>query len=117
VTPTPKILIAGYYGFGNAGDEAILESLVAGLRRDFSEAQITVFSGDPARTEGSHGVSAVPWLEPEAIQSAVQESDRVIIGGGGLFHDYWGVNPERLFLDGNGGMGLYLAVALWAALY
>jgi polysaccharide pyruvyl transferase WcaK-like protein len=37
-----SILIAGYYGFGNLGDEAILAALADGLRRHIDDVEICV---------------------------------------------------------------------------
>ena len=55
-----KILIAGYYGFGNLGDEAILAALAQALLQRIPGCRITVVSGDPERTQAQHpSVSAV----------------------------------------------------------
>lgn len=39
-----KILISGYYGFNNVGDEAILKGLVEGIKRVVGEIEIYIFS-------------------------------------------------------------------------
>ena len=41
---TLKVGITGSYGGLNLGDEAILQSIIAQLRRDVPQAEITVFS-------------------------------------------------------------------------
>ncbi len=84
--PSPRFLISGYYGFGNAGDEAILAGLVAGFRELMPSAELTVLSGDPADTMAEHGVVAVA----RGLRSArknIRLSDAVISGGGGLLQD------------------------------
>lgn len=93
----PRILIAGYYGFGNLGDEAILASMVHDLRAQEPSVLVTVVSGSPDRTRALHRVEAVQWRDIAALQGAVVASDLVLIGGGGLFHDYW-PSPSKLAL-------------------
>jgi len=68
----PRILLAGYYGFGNAGDEAILASIVAHLKELRPDAVMTVVSGDPEETAKTHGVEAVFWRDPLALEDAVR---------------------------------------------
>ena len=53
-----RIVIVGYYGFANAGDEAILATMLADLREVAPSAEVTVVSGDPAATTAAHGVRA-----------------------------------------------------------
>jgi len=81
-----RVLISGYYGCGNAGDEAILAGLIEGMRELAPEAELTVLSGDPGGTMAEHGVVAVP----RGLLSArhhVRSSALVISGGGGLLQD------------------------------
>ena len=39
-----KILISGFYGSGNVGDEAILESMINRIKKIDSETELTVIS-------------------------------------------------------------------------
>lgn len=43
-----RIFLHGYFGFGNLGDEAILEGIVAELRRRDPAIAIVAVSGDPS---------------------------------------------------------------------
>ncbi len=110
------VLVIGYYGFGNTGDEAILAALVAGLRRRLPSARIAVLSGDPGHTAQRHGVEAVDWRDPLSIAEAVRRSDLVVVGGGGLFQDYGGVEPGTLLTSRHGGITFYAGPAVLAAL-
>jgi len=47
-------------------------------------------------------VDAVLWSDPLAIAMSVRASDLVITGGGGIFHDYGGLQENGLFTEGNG---------------
>ena len=53
-----KLLVSGYYGFGNLGDEALLAGMLGGL----PGAQVTVLSGQPEATQTLHNVGAVHRL-------------------------------------------------------
>ncbi|MEA2604217.1 MAG: hypothetical protein QOF89_5209 [Acidobacteriota bacterium] len=112
-----RILIAGYYGFGNAGDEAILAALIAGLRAQGSDLDLDliVASGDPAATAAMHGVRAVDRDDLPAVAAAVRGSDLVILGGGGLFQDYWDVPLDAVFTLRSGGLPFYAGFSLLAA--
>ncbi|MFL6237661.1 MAG: polysaccharide pyruvyl transferase family protein, partial [Thermoanaerobaculia bacterium] len=111
-----RILIGGYYGHGNAGDEAILAGMLEALRVLWPDLEFTVASGDPARTMAEHGVRAVAAGSLPELIAAVAESDLVILGGGGLFHDYWPVPAETLLTTRQGGLPAYLAYPVLAAL-
>ncbi|HEX6864755.1 MAG TPA: polysaccharide pyruvyl transferase family protein, partial [Thermoanaerobaculia bacterium] len=112
-----RILIAGYYGHGNAGDEAILAAMLASLRSlSGDRLSFTVAGGDPARIAGEHGVEAVSSLDIPALVEALRASDLVILGGGGLFQDYWASPLENFLTPAQGGLPAYLAVPTLAAL-
>lgn len=81
-----KVVISGYYGFGNMGDEAILAGLAEGFRRLAPSAQLTVLSKHPARTEAEHGLRAAPRDFLRAVRHA-RQCDLLLSGGGGLLQD------------------------------
>lgn len=92
----PRVLIAGYHGYHNAGDEAILECMLRELREQLSRSTFTVISGDPEHTRQVHGVQAAPAHDVLAIVDAVRGADLVLLGGGGVLHDRWGLDPASL---------------------
>ena len=77
-----NILISGYYGFDNIGDESILRTLVTSLRERIPDCSLTVLSHDPAATREKYGVEAVERMSPLAIARAVRRCDMLISGGG-----------------------------------
>ncbi len=68
-----NILISGYYGFDNIGDESILRTLVSSLREHIPDCSLTVLSHNPASTRGKYGVEAVDRMSPVAILRAVKK--------------------------------------------
>jgi polysaccharide pyruvyl transferase CsaB len=82
----PKLLFSGYYGLGNAGDEAVLAGLLQGIKTLGWKTEATVLSADPALTERWHGVRAVPRMKPSLLR-AVAGCDLLVSGGGSLLQD------------------------------
>lgn len=82
-----RAVLCGYYGFANAGDDAILQSICQSVREASGEVALTALSNDPALTEASCPVDAVPRFRPGAVRRALKESDALIFGGGSLLQD------------------------------
>ena len=82
-----NILISGYYGFDNIGDESILRTLIMSLREKIPDCRLTVLSHNPASTREKYGVEAVERMSPGAILRAVRQCDMLISGGGSLLQD------------------------------
>ena len=76
-----KIVISGYYGFNNAGDEAMLSAILQALQGTFDSPDITVISGDPKSTAASFGVHTVPRFSISGICRSIFSSDLIISGG------------------------------------
>ena len=110
------ILIVGYYGFANAGDEAILAGMVQQLRLRAPDVHLIVCSGNPDATRSLHSVEAIHWNRLADIERAAGSADLVVVGGGGLFHDYWGADPDKLLTDKHWGIAFYAGCSLLAAL-
>src|SRR5919109_3112979 len=85
-----RVGITGSYGGLNLGDEAILQAMIAQLRRDVPQIEITVFSRDAEDTKRRHQVErAVPVrkLSRAEVLPEVERLDVLILGGGGILYD------------------------------
>ena len=85
-----RVGITGSYGGMNLGDEAILQSIIAQLRKDVPQIEITVFSRDAEDTKKRHQVErAIPVrkLSRAEIAPEVERLDLLILGGGGILYD------------------------------
>lgn len=80
-----KVLISGYYGFGNTGDEAILETLINKFSKE--GIKLEVLSARPEKTMKIHGIKAYNRFNLMEVIKAVKDSDILISGGGSLFQD------------------------------
>lgn len=84
------IALSGYYGFDNAGDEALLSAICSTIKKINPSAEFVVFSGSPAKTEKLHGLRAVNRMNPFSVIHELLKADLLISGGGSLFQDVTG---------------------------
>ncbi len=82
-----RIVISGYYGSKNAGDEAMLAAMLEVLEDKAPKLHITVISAAPEATANHHGVSSISWLNLPAIALALLRADLLISGGGSLLQN------------------------------
>ncbi len=82
-----KVLLSGYYGFYNIGDEAILSSLVQKLRQIQPDVDITVLTKSPEETRERLAVRAVPRKSIYHLVKEILRTDIYLSGGGSLFQD------------------------------
>jgi polysaccharide pyruvyl transferase CsaB len=114
---TKKVVIAGYYGHRNAGDEAILSGILAELRAFDLDLEFTVISGDPDHTARLHKVHAIGWKDFKSMIKEVEGASLVIVGGGGLIQDYWGVDKTSFLTHRQGGISEFGSPILLAKLF
>lgn len=82
-----KVLLSGYYGFGNVGDEAVLQAIIQGLRGQYPRIEITVLSAAPKLTAEFNQVRSVHRYHPLAVFWEMIKTDVLISGGGTLFQN------------------------------
>lgn len=82
-----EILISGYYGFKNSGDDALLLSIINDLKKYKKEVKIVVLSSNPVETSMIYGVKSINRMNIFAIISAMSHSKMLISGGGTLIQD------------------------------
>jgi len=92
------ILLSGYYGFNNIGDEAVLGGLLAGLQAELPNVEPVVLSADPAATQRLHGVRAIPRMHLAAIQKELAQASLLISGGGSLLQDVTSLRSPFYYL-------------------
>lgn len=81
------IVVSGYYGFGNAGDEAILAALVRSLEMTGTSVVPVVLSATPEDTSRQHGVVSIFRYNLPAIARVLRACSAFISGGGTLLQD------------------------------
>lgn len=81
------VVISGYYGYNNIGDEAILKSIVQALRFYDKDIEITVLSNNIEHTKKTYKVNAISRWNLIKIFKTIKKSDGLISGGGSLLQD------------------------------
>jgi polysaccharide pyruvyl transferase CsaB len=82
-----KLLLSGYFGYGNSGDDAALAVLTRRLPQVLDQAELTVLSHTPEETGRNYGVPAVQRMNPLAVFRAIRRCDLLILGGGSLLQN------------------------------
>lgn len=81
-----NILISGYYGFDNFGDEAILGVLVNKLKA-LKTKEIRVLSKNPDKTSSLYFVKSTYFFNLFKVLHRILKCDVLISGGGSLLQD------------------------------
>ena len=82
-----RILISGYYGFNNSGDDAILKAIVKDFKKADDSIDIMALSNNPQVTEKVYEIKAVNRFKITEVIRAVKSCDLFISGGGSLLQD------------------------------
>lgn len=103
-----NIVIHGYYGAGNFGDDIILLSIINMLYETIADIKITVLSRDICPIpEGISPFQVVSRFDIEKVIKLIKEADLLICGGGGLLQDYSGFDILDHFSYKNKGINYY----------
>lgn len=81
------IVISGYYGLGNSGDEALLESIVKDLKSINPDLSITALSGNARLTNRKYGIKTVNRLNVFSVLKELRSAKLLLSGGGTLIQD------------------------------
>lgn len=82
-----RVLISGYLGFGNCGDESILMAITSNLQQLDPHIQLTAFSNNPKNTSENYGIEALSAFHPIQILKGIYKTDVLLSGGGTLLQD------------------------------
>jgi polysaccharide pyruvyl transferase CsaB len=79
-----RVLLSGYYGKGNGGDEALLATLLQMLPLDVTPV---VLSGNPEETHRHYGVECYNRMAFFSVFKALRSCGAFVWGGGSLIQD------------------------------
>ncbi|MFA6693927.1 MAG: polysaccharide pyruvyl transferase CsaB [Bacillota bacterium] len=75
-----RILLFGYFGYGNFGDEL----LIASIKENLPDHNLTVISGNPKETEDLHQIKAISRRQ---FWHDLGSFDLLLVGGGGVLQN------------------------------
>ena len=81
------IILSGYYGYDNSGDDALLEAVISALRKEKEDLSILVLSKKPQEAMKAHSVYSVNRSNFFSIRKYMKKSRLFIYGGGSLIQD------------------------------
>ena len=102
-----RVIISGYYGYNNSGDDIMLKSIVQNLRAHKENLSITVLSLKPKETRALFQVDAIHRFNLFSVFFRLRKAQLLITGGGNLIQDetstqsllyyLWVINTARVF--------------------
>lgn len=98
MTDQCRVVVSGYYGFGNAGDEAVLYALLRALREEQADITVVVLSNKPEITAACYGVAAVNRWSPVDVWRELRSANLLLSGGGSLLQNATGLRSLLYYL-------------------
>lgn len=80
-----KVLLAGYYGCGNLGDDALLLALLQQLKD--TSISYSVLGGEYSEQADFLNMPWIPRMDLKQVRRAIHKHDVLVFGGGSLFQD------------------------------
>ncbi|MBR5152441.1 MAG: polysaccharide pyruvyl transferase CsaB [Clostridia bacterium] len=81
------IMISGYYGFHNSGDDSILKAMVDSISSSRPDLRILALSNDPSETKTVYGIDSIHRFNLPLILWNMRKTRLLISGGGSLIQD------------------------------
>lgn len=81
------VLFSGYYGFGNMGDDSIIEAVLEKLRESAPDMRIAALTKRPSADSERFGIKCIGRMNILRAAYTMRRSRVLISGGGSLFQD------------------------------
>ena len=105
-SPRITVVIGGYFGCGNLGDDAILQAFIEYTRQHYPDMRVWALTKKPKRNSRQLGVRCLHRKNPFSIATAFFKADAFLCGGGSLLQN----------LTGNLSLYYYLCMLRFAVL-
>ncbi len=81
------VMLAGYYGFNNSGDEALITAIIDSLRKENQALRILLVSKNPKAATEKYGVFSINRSDFLKIRKYMKLSRLFVYGGGSIIQD------------------------------
>lgn len=81
------VVISGYYGFENSGDDALLKAMIESLQMYIPDIRILVLSESPKSTKQTFNVDSRKRFDLLMVIRSLKDAKMLINGGGSLIQD------------------------------
>lgn len=82
-----RVVLCGYYGYGNMGDNALLRASIKRAKAAFEDLEISALTANGKKDESRFGVRCVKRMNPIAVVSELWNAQTLVLGGGTLLQD------------------------------
>jgi len=83
----PDVVVSGYYGFGNLGDESLLDVIASSLAKEIPGVKIAALTKNPKADAPRTGLMCVSRFRFPSVWRIIGKSKLLISGGGSLLQD------------------------------
>ena len=90
LSPRATVVIGGYFGCGNLGDDAILQAFIEYMHTQHPTIRIWALTKRPRKNKHRFGVKCVNRKNPFALALAFLRADAFLCGGGSLLQNLTG---------------------------
>src|SRR5271165_5505123 len=81
------ILLAGYFGSGNLGDDAIMQGYVMGMRAAGMDETFEVLSGSTDTIQRYYNLQGYERKNMKSVAEGIARCDMLVFPGGSIFQD------------------------------
>lgn len=91
------VLISGYYGYKNIGDDSLLKAIVQNLKEQKPDVSVTVLSKKPKETSDAYNVDSIHRYNIFKIWYALRHTRLLVSGGGSLLQDVTSTHSYKYY--------------------
>ncbi len=84
---TYDVIVSGYYGYKNSGDDALLLGMINSLKEQKPDIRIAVLSKNPCITKNDYALDSFSRFNIFQVRKGIKSSHMLINGGGSLIQD------------------------------